>query len=97
MCSEAYPNVRAVTVPLGLETERYVPTGPQPKNPKFTLLYVGSADPRKRLLFLVKLLKVADDDLRRTSVLHVVGDRSATTASLPVSYTHLTLPTMELV
>ena len=43
---------------------------------------MGSADPRKRLLFLVKLLKVANDDLRRTSVLHVVGDRSATTASL---------------
>lgn len=82
MCSEAYPDVKAITVPLGLETERYAPTGPQPKNTKFNLLYVGSADPRKRLRFLVELLKVADDDFRQTSVFHVVGDRSASTASL---------------
>ena len=82
MCVEAFPGVKAITVPLGLETQRYAPTEERPKNTKFNLLYVGSHDPRKRLRFLVELLRSASDDLKGSSVLHVAGDQSKETQAL---------------
>ena len=40
------------------------------------MLYVGAADPRKRLSYLGQVLKTCDPELRAGSVLHIVGDRS---------------------
>ncbi len=81
-CREAYPSVKAITVPLGLETERYAPSEAQPKNLKFNLLYVGSADPRKRLQFLTDLLNTSGDEFNQTTVFHVVGDQGTSTTTL---------------
>ena len=75
-CEAAFPDVASVTVPLGLDLEAFAPGPGRDKNPAFTMLYVGSADPRKRRSFLEQVLRTCKDDVLANSVLHVVGDRS---------------------
>ena len=75
-CEAAFPHVASMTVPLGLNTEAFAPSAGRDKNPVFTMLYVGSADPRKRRSFLEQVLSTCKADVLANSVLHVVGDRS---------------------
>ena len=76
-CNEAFPNVPSVCVPLGLDVEAFAPSTGRDKNTAFSMLYVGSADPRKRLSFLERVLQTCSDDVLGQSVLHVVGDQSS--------------------
>lgn len=82
ICQREFPNVEAVTVPLGLSPEAYAPSGNLGKNDTFTLLFVGSSDSRKRLMFIVDLLGTCENEMLRQSTLHVVGDQRKTAASL---------------
>ena len=75
-CNEAFPNVPSICVPLGLDVEAFTPSAGREKNAAFTMLFVGSADPRKRLSFLGRVLRTCSDDVLGQSVLHVVGDQS---------------------
>ena len=75
-CAQAFPQVRSISVPLGLDLDAFAPPAPRDKNAAFTMLYVGAADPRKRLSYLGQVLKTCDPELRAGSVLHIVGDRS---------------------
>ncbi len=76
VCRREFPGVKAVAVPLGLDCDAYASSGVPQKNPKFSMLFIGSSDPRKRLDFLFDLLHTCDEELRQHSVLHVVGDQS---------------------
>ena len=76
-CEDAFPNVPSITVPLGLDVEVFAPSTRREKNPLFTMLFVGSADPRKRLSFLEQVLSTCADEVLRQSMLHIVGDRSS--------------------
>ncbi len=78
VCRREFPDVEAITVPLGLDCEAYAPSGVPQRNSTFTMLFVGSSDPRKRLHFLFDLLQTTDEGLRQHSTLHVVGDQSQT-------------------
>ena len=78
VCEEKFPNVEAITIPLGLDCEKYIPKTEIPKNSKFEMLFVGSADPRKRLNFVAEILGACDSRVKENSVLHIVGDRSST-------------------
>ena len=75
-CEAAFPNVASMTVPLGLNMDAFAPGAGRDKNTVFTMLYVGSADPRKRLSFLERVLSTCKADVLANSVLHIVGDRS---------------------
>jgi len=75
-CEEAFPKVESIAVPLGLNGEAFAPDVRREKNPVFTMLYIGSADPRKRLSFLERVLSTCHDEVLAQSVLHIVGDRS---------------------
>ena len=75
-CQEAFPNVASVTVPLGLNMKAFASGAGREKNQVFTMLYIGSADPRKRLLFVERVLSTCEEEVLAQSVLHVVGDRS---------------------
>ena len=78
VCKEKFPNVEAVTIPLGLDSGKYIPKTEYPKNSKFEMLFVGSADPRKRLNFVAEILGACDSKIKENSVFHIVGDRSST-------------------
>ena len=78
VCEKKFPNVEAITIPLGLDCEKYIPKTEIPKNSKFEMLFVGSADPRKRLNFVAEILGACDSRVKENSVLHIVGDRSST-------------------
>ena len=78
VCEEKFPNVEAITIPLGLDCEKYIPKTEIPKNSKFEMLFVGSADPRKRLNFVAEIIGACDSRVKENSVLHIVGDRSST-------------------
>ena len=75
-CEAAFPNVTSITVPLGLDMQAFAPGAGRDKNAVFTMLYVGSADPRKRRSFLEQVLATCKADVVANSVLHIVGDRS---------------------
>jgi len=75
-CEEAFPDVASIAVPLGLNVQAFVPEAGREKNPSFSMLYVGSADPRKRLSFLERVLSTCRDEVLAQSTLHIVGDRS---------------------
>ena len=76
-CAQAFPHVPSISVPLGLDVDALAPPASRDKNAAFTMLYVGAADPRKRLSYLGRVLKTCDPELRAGSVLHIVGDRSS--------------------
>ena len=76
VCEKKFPNVEAVTIPLGLDCEKYIPKTEIPKNSKFEILFIGSADPRKRLNFVAEILAACNSKIKENTVLHIVGDRS---------------------
>ena len=82
VCRREFPDVEALSVPLGLDCEAYVPSDETQRNSTFTMLFVGSSDPRKRLDFIFDLLQSTDKGLRQHSTLHVVGDQSQSTKAL---------------
>jgi glycosyltransferase involved in cell wall biosynthesis len=82
VCRREFPDVEAVTVPLGLDCEAYVPSGVGQKNPTFTMLFIGSSDSRKRLDFVFNLLQTTEEGIRQRSTLHVVGDQSQSAHAL---------------
>ena len=62
-----------MTVPLGIDVDAYKAADIQDKNKKFTMLFIGSSDPRKRLDFLCDMLMQLEDSIRQDAVLHIVG------------------------
>ena len=72
-CEHAFPGVQTMTVPLGIDVDAYKAADIQDKNKKFTMLFIGSSDPRKRLDFLCDMLMQLEDSIRQDAVLHIVG------------------------
>ena len=62
-----------MTVPLGIDVDAYKAADIQDKNKKFTMLFIGSSDPRKRLDFLCDMLMQLEDSIGQDAVLHIVG------------------------
>tara|TARA_B100000900_G_scaffold7444_1_gene6287 strand:+ start:2217 stop:3413 length:1197 start_codon:yes stop_codon:yes gene_type:complete len=85
VCQREFPNIATVIVPLGLNSKAYAPSNELDKNETFTMLFVGSSDPRKRLPFIVKLLGTCEKELLGRSTLHVVGDQRQTAEALAKS------------
>lgn len=81
VCYEKFPNIKAVTVPLGLDIKKYAPANEMQKNKKFEMLFVGSSDKRKRLGFLIDVLSKLESNVVKNSRFNIVGDRSEKTKS----------------
>lgn len=81
VCVEKFPNIKAVTVPLGLDIKKYAPAKEMQKNKKFEMLFVGSSDKRKRLGFLIDVLSKLESNVVKNSRFNIVGDRSEKTKS----------------
>lgn len=79
VCAEKFPNIKAVTVPLGLDIKKYAPANEMQKNKKFEMLFVGSSDKRKRLGFLIDVLSKLESNVVKNSRFNIVGDRSEKT------------------
>lgn len=79
ICQEKFPQIKSVTVPLGLEINNYSPPKQATKNQKFEMLFVGSSDKRKRLGFLIDVLGKLDPMIQENSLFHIVGDRTQKT------------------
>ena len=85
VCQREFPSIAAEIVPLGLSSKAYAPSSKLGKNETFTMLFVGSPDPRKRLPFIVNLLGTCEKGLLDQSTLHVVGDQRQTAEALAKS------------
>lgn len=81
VCAEKFPNIKAITVPLGLDIKKYAPAKEMQKNKKFEMLFVGSSDKRKRLGFLIDVLSKLESNVVKNSRFNIVGDRSEKTKS----------------
>ena len=79
LCRQHFPNMPLYQIPYALDAERYRPPATLPPRPEALpsedchLLVVGSHDPRKRLKFLVDLLRGLPEHVLRDVIVHHIG------------------------